>query len=187
MDLGGGDVGCVEEGGDKGDGEVAGEEMGFVEPVEEDNEAGFAEGGAVVRGRGRGGGEVGRGEVGEVGGVDPAWYAICRAGETVSMLCFIIQKINVLIGIGEPAGESLIILPPYRFKQLLECITSVQRAPHMSHRLLIPTLNIGDWRSPSFDVTAYVTLTCGTVDDSGMEMPRRRKITFQIHVQVFPD
>ena len=74
----GGYEGGVDDRGDEGDGKVGGEEVSFVEAVEEDDEVPFAEGwagsveGAFV--------EVGRSEVGQVGVVDPARDSICGTG-----------------------------------------------------------------------------------------------------------
>lgn len=79
----GGNVGGVDDGGEEGDGEVGGEEVGFVETVEEDDEAHFAEGGALraidvlV--------DVGGSEVVEVRVVDPPGNTVRGAARKISI------------------------------------------------------------------------------------------------------
>ena len=76
------DVGGIDDGGEECDGEVGGEEVGFVEAVEEDDEAHGADGASLgpvdvfV--------DVGGSEVVEVRIVDPAGDAVCRAAKRVS-------------------------------------------------------------------------------------------------------
>ena len=89
-----GHVGGVEHAGGEGDGEVGGEEVGFEEAVEEDEEFGFGEAGARVGACAGGvrGVDVGGGEGGAGGGCDPVGDAVEGAvlGEVgVSWLVFL--------------------------------------------------------------------------------------------------
>ena len=79
------------------------------------------------------------------------------------------------------------VLGPHGFQRFLDRIARVQRAPHMSHGLLVARSDVPGRPAPADGVAADVALARGTVEDADVEAARGGEVALQVHVQILAD